>query len=95
MYFWRMKTKRLSPGIPRLHNSSMCSRRIRFTTIANARFSMVIWDSLSSSSHELFGLQHRISKHLLVARFVPFKANPTRVDDRDDDHADHKIHSLN
>ena len=53
MYFWRMKTKRLSPGIPRLHNSSMCSRRIRFTTIANARFSMVIWDSLSSS-HEFF-----------------------------------------
>lgn len=43
----------------------------------------------------IFGLQHRISKHLLVARFVPFKTNPTRVDDRDDDHTDHKIHSLN
>ena len=42
-----------------------------------------------------FSSQHRISQHLLVTRLVPFKANPAGVDDRDYNHTDHKIHSLN
>jgi len=93
MYFWRMKMNRFSSGMPEDHRPSMWSRCVRFTKMAKVCFSMADCDSLEGRGKRR-GVHHRMLNNQLVLPFVLAEAHALRVDQPDEDHANHEVHSL-